>query len=98
MKTMMESDIAAAVVDMSAVLYVGRKGITGTFGVLGTGDDIDAEGILATADAEFVATRSAFGETIPAIRSIVVVGGVKYYVQSMTEDDAAITLQLKRGP
>lgn len=98
LKTMMEGDVEASILDASAVIKFGRHSVTGTFGVIGSGDNIDPDGILQTADAEFVATRKAFAGNIPAIRSTVAVDGFRYYVESIAEDDAAITLQLKRGP
>lgn len=93
---MMQDDIAAATSDLSAVLTYKRNFTTGTMSPVGSGDNIDPDGIIQTADAEFVGLASAFAE-VPGARDVVDVDGVKYYVESMTTDDAAVTLRLKRG-
>jgi len=96
--TMMEGDIAYAITDVSSTLIVGRHSVLGTCGTISDGDNLDPDGVLQTADIEFVATKGAFGTDIPAVRSVVVVDGRRYYVEGRTDDGAAITLRLKRGP
>jgi hypothetical protein len=95
---MLASDISYAVSDVSSSLQFGRLTVEGTCGVIASGDNIDPEGILQTADIEFVAVRSSFGNEIPPVRSVVTVDGRRYYVQGAVDDGAAVTLQLKRGP
>jgi hypothetical protein len=97
LKAMMEADVAATVSDVSAVLTYKRHATTGTVSPIGAGDNVDADGILQTADAEFVALKSGFRD-VPPVRSVVDVDGVKFFVESLTDDLAAITLRLKRGP
>lgn len=97
LKAMMEADVAATVADVSAVLTYKRHATTGTVSPIGAGDNVDADGILQTADAEFVALKSGF-QDIPPVRSVVDVDGVRYFVESSTDDLAAVTLRLRRGP
>jgi hypothetical protein len=103
LKTMMAADVAAAVADWTSTLVFNRREISGTVSPISDGDNIDADGILQTADIEFVAALSGFasdrdGPVLPAVRDVVSVDGKSYYVESKTVDPAAVTLRLKRGP
>jgi hypothetical protein len=96
-KAMMVADVAATALDVSATLTWSRVAVAGTFGAVGKSDDIDADGILQTADAEFVASKAAFTGGVPGVREVVDVDGVKYWIQNATDDDACITLALRRS-
>lgn len=97
LKAMMEADVSAAVADVSSVLTYKRHETTGTVSPIGAGDSVDADGIIQTAAAEFVALKRGFRD-VPPVRSVVDVDGVKFFVESLTDDVAAVTLRLKRGP
>lgn len=95
--SMMESDIAAAVVDVSATLKWAAVEVQGTAGALGQEDDIEPEGVASRDAVEFVAAKSAFTGGVPPAREVVELDGVKYWVKSVTDDEAGITLSLRIG-
>lgn len=96
-REMMAADVRAVALDAPAALRAGSRSFSGTASPVGSGDDAAAEGILAQADLEFVAPLDEFGAHLPAVRDVVEVDGVKYWVERIENDGAAATLYLRRG-
>lgn len=94
----MVADVEAAMTDQSAVLEFRRQTATGTCGVPLRAADVAEEGILATADLEWVGRLSDFPRGAPGPRDGVKLDGTRYWVVSAQPDDACVTLLLKRGP
>jgi hypothetical protein len=97
-KNMMQADLAAMLSDWSETLTHLKTGqeVEGTFSPVGTNRDVDSDGILESVDAEFVSDVDEW-TTKPVTGDTVKINNVHYYITSMTEDPAAITLQLKRN-
>lgn len=99
-QAMMQADLATATKDWSATLRFGRADVQATVSPVAKGDDAMEDGILPTADLELAVGMDAVqkvGMKIPRPRDIVQVDGERYWVQTVTQDPAALTLALKRG-
>ncbi len=97
-RDMLAADVSACMADQSAVLEFRRQFAAGTSGVPVASADVAEEGILATADLEWVGRVSDFPSGIPGPRDLLKVDDMNYWVLTAENDDAAITLALKRGP
>jgi len=98
-KTMMQSDLAAMITDWSETLTFKGATITGTYSPVDSGDDLNTEGLLETASAEFVCNADTFDAmaNVPAVRDTVDIAGVKYYIVDIARDPACVTLSVRRN-
>lgn len=97
LKAMMADDLRAVAADAPSVLRMGTRSVDGTASPVVAADDADPAGMLAQADLTFVAALDDFGGALPAVRDVVAVDGVKYWVERIEDDGAAATLYLRRG-
>lgn len=99
LKAMMQTDLAATVADWSEVLTFRGSTITGTFSPVQSGDDVNEQGILQTASAQFVCNADIFDALtdIPTIRDTVDIAGTKYYVMDILRDPACVTINVRRN-
>lgn len=92
----MESDIAAAMDDSTDVLVYRRTNVSGTASPVARNDELTEEGPMTSADLEFVAARSAWVD-IPGEGDVVTLNGSPAWVDGVVQDDAAVTVRLRRG-
>lgn len=97
-RDMLAADVTASMADQSAVLEFRQQVAAGTSGVPVASADVAEEGILATADLEWVGRVADFPRGVPTQRDTVKVDGVNYWVLTAQNDGAAITLALRKGP
>ena len=92
----MQADIVSACVDVPATLVWSSGQMSGTMSPVTTARDDDPAGLLNEADAEFVASAS-YSDIKPGLRQMVQDDyGVRYYVDSIETDAAAVRLRLRR--
>lgn len=97
-RDMLAADVAASMADQSAVLEFARQVTAGTSGPPVASADLTEEGALGVADLVWVGCVADFPRKLPGPRDTVKVDGVSYWVMTAENDDAALTLALKRGP
>lgn len=97
-RDMLAADVAASMADQSAVLEFARQVAAGTSGPPVQSADLTEEGALGVADLVWVGRVADFPRKLPGPRDTVKVDGVSYWVMTAENDDAALTLALKRGP
>lgn len=97
LKAMMERDVQAVARDMPSVLQWDGKTVNGTASPAMTADQADPAGMIDTADLEFVALVQDFGASLPEIRDVVLVDGIRYWVAQINSDGAIASLALRRG-
>jgi len=95
-KDMMVADIAATTADISSVLVYKGASVTGTASPLSQSERIDGDGLLRQSDYEWCGSRDDFTGGIPQNRAVVTLAGVKCFVDSITDDEAGLTLRLSR--
>lgn len=95
-KSMMEADLASAMLDWSETLTHIKTGqqVSGTISPLNAGRDVDPEGILESSEREFVCKRDDF-TTIPQSGDNVRVDGKTYHILNITDDPACLHLFLR---
>ena len=97
-RDMLAADVAASIADQSAVLSFAQQVTAGTSGPPVQSADLTEDGALGVADLVWVGRVSDFPRKLPEPRDTVKVDGVNYWVMTAENDEAAITLALKRGP
>ena len=93
---MMEADVTATQADEASTLAWSGVSVAGTFSPITGGMDIDADQLTRTSEGEFVAVKSLFTAGVPPVNSVVAIGGVNFFVVDPMEDDAAVTLRVRR--
>jgi hypothetical protein len=95
-KTMIEADLASAMLDWSETLTHIKTGqqISGTISPLNSERDVDPAGILESSDREFVCKRSDF-TSIPENGDNVRVQGKAYHILNSIDDSALLHLFLR---
>lgn len=99
LKAMMETDIDTTIADWSETLTFKGATVTGTFSPVDSGDDINEQGILDTASAQFVCRASLFDAlaTVPVFRDTVDIAGTKYHIVSILRDPACVAINVRRN-
>lgn len=94
--TMLKKDLQSMMLDWSETLTHIKTGqtVSGTFSPIDSTRDIDAEGILPTADCEFVSEYSSWS-TLPANGENVRIAGKTYHIISQINDSAVLHLRLR---
>jgi hypothetical protein len=99
LKSLMQADLVAMKADWSETLAFKNSTLTGTFSPVAEADSLDAEGLLETAQATFVADADDYAAMVdrPRTRDTVRVADELYYIVDIGKDPAAVTISLRRN-
>ena len=98
-KEMMKGDLDTFKADWSEIMLHKGSSIVGTFSPVTRADDLSDEGLLQTADAEFVCDTDEFNAMSPTpdVRDTVSIDGVVYYIVDILSDPALTTIRVRRN-
>jgi len=99
LKSIMQADLTAMMVDWSETLTFKGSELTGTFSPLDVADDQSDEGLLATASAQFVGNVDDYAAMVerPRVRDTVSIAGELYYILDLVLDPACVTINVRKN-